>query len=40
MPAHAGEDMEQGKYSSIACGNKNLYNHFGNQLGGFSENLE
>jgi hypothetical protein len=36
--AHAGEDMEHGQYSFIAGGTRNLYNHFGNQFGGFSEN--
>ena len=35
----AGEDVEQGEHSSIACGSANLYNHVGNQFGSFSENL-
>jgi hypothetical protein len=38
MLVHAGEDMEQVENSSIAGGSANLYNHFGNQFGGFSEN--
>jgi hypothetical protein len=38
MTTYAGEDMEQGEHSSIASRNANLYNHFKNQLGGFSEN--
>ena len=36
--AHAGKDMEQGEHSSIVGGRANLYNHSGNQFGGFSEN--
>ena len=36
--AYAGEDMEKGEHSSIASENANLYNNFGNQYGGFSEN--
>jgi hypothetical protein len=24
---HAAEDLEKGKYPSIACGSTNLYNH-------------
>jgi hypothetical protein len=32
--------VEPGKYSSIAGGNLNLYNHFGNQFGHFSESWE
>jgi hypothetical protein len=40
MITHAGKDVEQGEYSSIAAGSANLYNHFGNQLGGFSDNWE
>jgi hypothetical protein len=35
----AGEDVEQGEHSSIACGSAKLYNHVGNQFGSFSENL-
>jgi hypothetical protein len=38
--AHAVKDVEQGEHSSIAGGSANLYNHFGNQLGSFSENWE
>ena len=37
--AHAGEDVEQGKHSSIAGGSANVYNHVGNQFGNFTENL-
>jgi hypothetical protein len=36
----AGKDVEQGEHSSIAGGIANLYNHFGNQFGDFSKNLE
>jgi hypothetical protein len=35
---HAGEAMEQGEHSSTAGESANLYNHFGNQFGSFSEN--
>ena len=38
--ADAGEDVEQGEHSSTAGGSANLYNHSGNQFGGFSENWE
>ena len=38
--AHAGEDVEQGEHSFIAGDNENLSNHFGNQYGRFSENLD
>ena len=38
VTAHAGKDVEQGEHSSIAGGSTNLYNHFENQFGGFSEN--
>jgi hypothetical protein len=31
--------LEQGEHSSIVGGSENLYNHFGNQSGGFSETL-
>jgi hypothetical protein len=34
----AVKDMEEGKQSSIAGGNANLYNYPGNHLGGFSDN--
>ena len=34
------KDMEQGEHSSIAGGNANIYNHLGNQFGGFSESWE
>ena len=37
---HAGEDGEQWGHSSIAGGRANLYSHFGNQFGSFSENWE
>ena len=40
MIAYAGKDVEQGEYSSIAGGNANFYNHFGNQYDGFSEDWE
>ena len=40
MIDYVGKDVEQGEHSSIAGGNANLYNHFGNQYGGFSENWE
>ena len=40
MTARAIEDVEQGKHFSIAGGIANLYNHSGNQFGGFSESLE
>jgi hypothetical protein len=33
---HAGKDVEQGEYSSIAGVNENLYSHLGNQCGGSS----
>jgi hypothetical protein len=36
--AQAGEDMEQGEQLFIAYRSMNLYNHFGNQFGSFSEN--
>ena len=37
---YPGKDVKQRKYSSTAGGNTNLYNHFGNQFSGFSENWE
>jgi hypothetical protein len=37
---HAGKDVEQGEHFSTAAGRANLYNHFGNQFGSFSENWE
>ena len=40
MTANVEEDVEQKKYSSIAGGSANLYNHSGNQHGSFSENWE
>ena len=40
MIAFAVEDMESGEHFSIACGNENLYNQFGNQCDSFSENWE
>ena len=36
--AHVSEDVEQGKHSSTAGGSANMYNHFENPCGGFSEN--
>jgi hypothetical protein len=38
--AHVGEDVEQREHFSIAGQSANLYNDFGNQFGGFSENRE
>jgi hypothetical protein len=38
VTAHAGKDEKQGKYFSITGEKANLYNHFGDQSGGFSEN--
>jgi hypothetical protein len=35
--AHAGEDVEQGEYSSIAGGSTNLFSHYGNQYRGSPE---
>jgi hypothetical protein len=32
--------VEKEEYTSIAGGSANWYNHFGNQFGGLSENLE
>jgi hypothetical protein len=40
VAAHAREDVEQGRHSSIAHGTANLYYHSGNQFGGFSENWQ
>lgn len=37
---HVGEDLEQGKHSSIVSGSAHLYSHFENQYAKFSENLE
>ena len=34
---NAGEDVGQWEQSSIACGNANLYRHFGNKYGSFLE---
>jgi hypothetical protein len=39
VTTHAGEDVEQ-EEPSIAGWSTNLYNHFGNQFGGFLENWE
>jgi hypothetical protein len=39
MTAHAGEDVESGKHSSIVGGSANLYSHYGNQYGGSSNKL-
>jgi hypothetical protein len=38
VTAHAGEDVEQGELFSFAGGSANLYNDFGNQYSGCSEN--
>jgi hypothetical protein len=38
MTAHAGEDVEKKKHSSIAGGIVNWYNHSGNQSVSSSEN--
>ena len=38
VTADAGEDVEKEEHSSIAGGIASLYNHSGNQSGGFSEN--
>lgn len=40
VTALVGKDVEKGEHSSIADRSANLYNHSGNQFGGFSENLE
>jgi hypothetical protein len=39
VTAHVGEDVEQEEHSSIAGGSANLYNHCGNQFGGFLRKL-
>jgi hypothetical protein len=36
VTVHARKDVDQGEYS-IAIGSENLYGHFGNRYGGFSE---
>jgi hypothetical protein len=38
--AHADEDVEQREHFFIAGRSANLYNHFGNQFGVFSEKWE
>ena len=38
MIAYTGEGVEKGKHSSIDGEIANLYKHFGNKYGGFSEN--
>jgi hypothetical protein len=38
VTADAGEDVEKEEHSSIVGGIASLYNHFGNQSGGSSEN--
>ena len=38
VTAHVGKCLEQGELSSIAGDSVNLYNHSGNQSGGFSGN--
>ena len=40
MTENDGKAVKKGEHSSIAGGSANLYNHFGNQFGGFSENWE
>jgi hypothetical protein len=40
VTAHVGEHVKQGEHSSIAGGCANLYIHFGNQYGSFSENWD
>ena len=40
MTTYAGEHIEQEEHSPTACGSTNLYSRFGNQYGGFSENLD
>jgi hypothetical protein len=35
---YAGKGMEQGAHFFIPGGSANLYNHFGNQFGSFSQN--
>jgi hypothetical protein len=40
VTADVEKDVEQGEYSPIAGGRAKLYNHFGNQFHGFSENWE
>ena len=40
VAAHAGEDVEQGEFSSISAGIADLYKHCGNEVGSFSENWE
>ena len=35
-----GENVESGEHSSTAGGSANLYSHFQNQYGSFSENWE
>jgi hypothetical protein len=38
VTADAGEDVEKEEHSSTVGGIASLYNHSGNQSGGFSEN--
>jgi hypothetical protein len=38
VTAVAGEDVDKEEHSSIAGAIASLYNRFGNQSGGFSEN--
>ena len=40
VTADAGVDVEQGEHFFIAGGSANMYNHFENQPGSFSENWE
>jgi hypothetical protein len=37
VTANAGKNVEKEEHSSIAGGTANLYNHFGNQFGGFAK---
>ena len=37
VTADAGKDVEKEEHSSIAGGIASLYNHFGNQSGGYSK---
>ena len=40
LSGFVGEDVKSGEDSSTADGSANLYNHFGNKYGSFSENWE
>jgi hypothetical protein len=39
VTAHAGEDVEKGEHFSLDGGIANLYDHSGNQFGGFLKKL-